>query len=37
MKKKELLLKKTIEEVYILLKDNDLITIKFKEKGSNVT
>lgn len=37
MKKKEILLKKNLEEVYVLLKDNDLITRKFREKGQNVT
>lgn len=37
MKKKELLLKKSIADVYELLKENDLITIKFREKGSNVS
>jgi hypothetical protein len=36
IKKKETLLKKSLDDVYLLLKDNDAITIKFKEKGQNV-
>lgn len=35
-KKKEALLKKQIDEIYVLLKDNDIISVKFKQKGKNV-
>jgi len=31
------LAKKYLDEVYVLLKDNDAITMKFKEKGKNVS
>lgn len=36
IRRKELYLKKLLEDVYALLKDNDAITLKFKEKGKNV-